>query len=60
MLYLVPQSYITHLTLQTPNLVTWADSDHEDAAAAAEKRDPAHPHDNHAHSTSVPDLQRSI
>jgi len=39
--------------------VTWADSDHEEAAAA-DKRDPAHQHDNHAHSTSVPDLQRSI
>merc|ERR1712029_358541 len=51
------------LPQQMPNLVTWTDSEQEDLPGA-DKHDGGghldHEHDNHAHSNSVPDLQRSI
>ena len=62
--------------IQTPNLVTWTDSEQEDLPGGDQRRRGGHrhggaekheggghvdhEHDNHAHSNSVPDLQRSI
>lgn len=59
-----------------PNLVTWTDSEQEDLPGGDQRRRGGqrhegadkheggghadHEHDNHAHSNSVPDLQRSI
>lgn len=64
------------LPQQTPNLVTWTDSEQEDLPGGDQRRRGGHrhggaekheggghvdhEHDNHAHSNSVPDLQRSI